>query len=64
MKLFKIRVNLHYTNSKSFVAGYPDIYVAAENEEQARKKAYSYKEGNNTKVDSIRFVEEITNFIF
>lgn len=58
MKLFQVRICLHFSYSPSQLAGYPDIYVMAENEKLARKKALTYKEENRI-VNGIVFSKEI-----
>jgi len=65
MKSYKIRLKLHWTNSDSYIAGYPDVYVSAENEEEAKVKAiekYILTE-KNTKVAGVLSCSEISEQI-
>ena len=58
MKLFKVRVRLYFSNSPSQIAGYPDVYVMADNEKLAQEKALTYKEENRI-VKGFLFSQEI-----
>ena len=68
-KLFKIRVQMHYTNSHSYIAECIDAYVVAENKESAHRQATIYfnnkcRENKEHKTTgSIVFCEELKNFI-
>lgn len=60
MKSFKIRLKLHYTNSHSYIAGYPDVYVLAINKEEAEEKALIFKDiPDNTRIAGILNTQEI-----
>jgi hypothetical protein len=41
-KLFKIRVQLYYTNSKSYNAGCEDVFVVAANRIEGERIIYEY----------------------
>jgi len=56
-KLFKVRLSMHPNHSNQ-QGWYPDIYVVAVDEAEARRKAYLYKVPNFC-IGGIRFVNEI-----
>jgi hypothetical protein len=64
-KLFKLRLAMHWTNSHSYVGGYPDVFVRAETMEEAKKKAYANYKEVNKRVANIIMEEEVKEpFIF
>lgn len=63
-KLFDIRLQLHYTNSKSYIAGCEDVFVVGTDAEDAFKRAKAnFVTRPNTVVAHSVFIKEITNFI-
>jgi hypothetical protein len=68
-KLFHIRLQIHYTNSKSYNAGCEDAYVVAENEDMAFENSeryfnWKFKETcANKRVASLVFCSELKKFI-
>lgn len=64
-KLFKLRLAMHWTNSHSYVGGYPDVYVMAENIEEAKKKVYANYKEENKRVAGVIMEQEVKEpFIF
>ena len=58
-KLFKLRLPMHWTNS--YVGVYPDVYVMAENIEEAKKKVYANYKEENKKIAGIIMEQEVEN---
>lgn len=64
-KLFKLRLETHWTNSHSYIGGYPDVYVMAKDIEEAKNKVYkNYKEENKRVAGVIMEHEVKEPFIF
>jgi hypothetical protein len=64
-KLFKLRLEMHWTNSHSYVGGCPDVFVMAQNVEEAKKKVYANYKEVNKRVAGVIMEEEVKEpFIF